>query len=238
VDAATAAGLVNLTLLEEPQAAFYAWIDAAGDAWRKALKPGDVILVVDVGGGTTDFSAIAAVDKEGSLELVRIAVGDHILLGGDNMDLALAHLLKAKLSAQGKELDRWQMVALTHAARVAKEKLLSDPTLSEAPIAIASRGSRLLGGTLRTELTRDEVTRTLVEGFFPVVDASARPAARQRVGLTQLGLPYASDPAITKHLAAFWGRQAEAASKLEGFVAQRSDGALLHPTKILFNGGV
>ena len=238
VEAATAAGLVNLTLLEEPQAALYAWIDAAGDAWRKALKPGDVILVVDVGGGTTDFSAIAAVDKEGSLELVRIAVGDHILLGGDNMDLALAHLLKAKLSAQGKELDRWQMVALTHAARVAKEKLLSDPTLSEAPIAIASRGSRLLGGTLRTELTRDEVTRTLVEGFFPVVDASARPAARQRVGLTQLGLPYASDPAITKHLAAFLGRQAEAASKLEGFVAQRSDGALLHPTKILFNGGV
>lgn len=238
VEAATAAGISQLTLLEEPQAALYAWIDAVGDAWRKALQPGDVILVVDVGGGTTDFSAIAAVEKDGSLELVRIAVGDHILLGGDNMDLALAHVLKAKLSAQGKELDRWQMVALTHAARVAKERLLSDATISEAPIAIASRGSKLLGGTLRTELTREEVTRTLVEGFFPAVEANARPAMRQRVGLTQLGLPYASDPAVTKHLAAFLGRQAEAAAKLEGFTAQPADAALLHPTKVLFNGGV
>ena len=238
VEAATAAGFSQLTLLEEPQAALYAWIDAVGDAWRKALKPGDVVLVVDVGGGTTDFSAIAAVEKDGSLELVRVAVGDHILLGGDNMDLALAHVLKAKLSAQGKELDRWQMVALTHAARVAKERLLSDESISEAPIAIASRGSRLLGGTLRTELTREEVTRTLVEGFFPAVEADARPAMRQRVGLRQLGLPYASDPAVTKHLAAFLGRQAEAAAKLEGFTAQRSDAALLHPTKVLFNGGV
>ena len=238
VEAAMAAGFAHLTLLEEPQAALYAWIDAVGDSWRKALRPGDVILVVDVGGGTTDFSAIAAVEKEGSLELVRIAVGDHILLGGDNMDLALAHVLKAKLSAQGKELDRWQMVALTHAARVAKERLLSDHAITEAPIAIASRGSKLLGGTLRTELTREEVTRTLVEGFFPAVEASARPAMRQRVGLTQLGLPYASDPAVTKHLAAFLGRQAEAAANLEGFTAQRTDGALLHPTKVLFNGGV
>lgn len=245
VEAALAAGLPNVTLLEEPQAALYAWIDAMGDAWRKTLKPGDVILVVDVGGGTTDFSAIAAVEKEGALELVRIAVGDHILLGGDNMDLALAHVLKAKLSAQGKELDRWQMVALTHAARIAKEKLLGDEALPEAPIAIASRGSKLLGGTLRTSLTREEVTQTLVEGLFPAVDAAARPALRQRVGLTQLGLPYASDPAVTKHLAAFLGRQAQAVSKLEGFTPRARTGAhageaprLLHPTTVLFNGGV
>src|SRR6185312_8311056 len=149
VEAANAAGFERLTLLEEPQAALYAWIDAVGDGWRKLLKPGDVILVVDVGGGTTDFSAIAAIDKDGSLELARVAVGDHILLGGDNMDLALAHLVRAKLEAQGKEVDRWQMIALTHAARVAKEKLLSDESIATAPIAIAARGSKLLGGGLR-----------------------------------------------------------------------------------------
>lgn len=245
VSAAEAAGLRNITLLEEPQAALYAWIDAMGEAWRKALQPGDIILVVDVGGGTTDFSAIAAVERDGALELVRIAVGDHILLGGDNMDLALAHMLKAKLAAEGRQLDNWQMVSLTHAARVAKEKLLSDETLVEAPIAIASRGSRLLGGTIRTALTREEVTQTLVEGFFPLVEASARPLVRQRVGLRQLGLPYASDAAITKHLAAFLGKQADAISKLEGFTPRARTGpsagaaaALLHPTTVLFNGGV
>ncbi|WP_437479561.1 Hsp70 family protein [Sorangium sp. So ce1014] len=245
VEAASAAGFEDLTLLEEPQAAVYAWIDAAGEAWRKHLEPGDVLLVVDVGGGTTDFSAIAAVPREGSLELVRVAVGDHILLGGDNMDLALAHVVKAKLAAEGKELDRWQMASLTHAARVAKERLLGDPSMTEAPIVIAGRGSKLLGASIRTELTRDEITRTLVDGFFPEVPSSARPATRARAGLTQLGLPYAQDPAITRHLAAFLGRQAGATSKLEGFVPRGAEGAeagraplLLHPTAVLFNGGV
>ncbi|WP_437524066.1 Hsp70 family protein [Sorangium sp. So ce726] len=245
VEAASAAGFEDLTLLEEPQAAVYAWIDAAGEAWRKHLQPGDVLLVIDVGGGTTDFSAIAAVPRDGSLELVRVAVGDHILLGGDNMDLALAHVVKAKLAAEGKELDRWQMTSLTHAARVAKERLLGDPSISEAPIAIAGRGSKLLGAAIRTELTRDEITRTLVDGFFPEVPSSARPATRARAGLTQLGLPYAQDPAITRHLAAFLGRQAGATSKLEGFAPQGGANAeagraplLLHPTALLFNGGV
>ncbi|WP_433928662.1 Hsp70 family protein [Sorangium cellulosum] len=245
VEAASAAGFEDLTLLEEPQAAVYAWIDAAGEAWRKHLQPGDVLLVVDVGGGTTDFSAIAAVPRDdGSLELVRVAVGDHILLGGDNMDLALAHVVKAKLAAEGKELDRWQMTSLTHAARVAKERLLGDPSMNEAPIVIAGRGSKLLGASIRTELTRDEITRTLVDGFFPEVPSSARPATRARAGLTQLGLPYAQDPAITRHLAAFLGRQAGATSKLEGFVPKEGSAAsgraplLLHPTAVLFNGGV
>ena len=105
-----------------------------------------MILVVDVGGGTTDFSAIAALEKDGSLELARVAVGDHILLGGDNMDLALAHVVRMKLEAQGKEIDRWQMVALTHACRVAKETLLTDLSVASAPVVIASRGSKLLGG--------------------------------------------------------------------------------------------
>jgi hypothetical protein len=245
VEAAVAAGIEDVTLLEEPQAALYAWIDGHGDAWRKEVKVGDVILVVDVGGGTTDFSAIAALEKDGSLELQRIAVGDHILLGGDNMDLALAHVVRQKLEAQGKEVDRWQMSALTHAARVAKERLLGDASIASAPIAVAGRGSKLLGGGLRAELTREEIERTLVDGFFPEVAASARPVARARVGLTQLGLPYASDAAITKHLAAFLGRQAGATAKLEGFTpAERRGDAgdrapkLLHPTAVLFNGGV
>ena len=244
VEAALAAGIENLTLLEEPQAALYAWTLGMGDAWRTQLKPGDVVLVVDVGGGTTDFSAIAAVEKDGALDLVRVAVGDHILLGGDNMDLALAHLVRQKLEAEGKSIDRWQQVSLVHASRVAKESLLSDAALERAPIAIASRGSALLGATLRSELTREEVTRTIVDGFFPTVAGDARPTTRARAALTQLGLPYASDPGATRHLAAFLARQAGALAKLEGF-ANKASGAetvraprLLHPTAVLFNGGV
>ena len=237
VEAAMAAGLERVTLLEEPQAALYAWIEAMGDGWRRHVKPGDVILVVDVGGGTTDFSAIAAVDRGGQLELARVAVGDHILLGGDNMDLALAHVVKGKLEADGKEIDRWKMAALMHACRSAKERLLSDTKVATAPIAIAARGAKLIGGGLRSELTRDEIEAILVEGYFPQVDAGARPVARPRAALTQIGLPYASDPAVTKHLAAFLARQADATRKLEGFPAQ-TGGALLHPTALLFNGGV
>jgi hypothetical protein len=234
VEAAVAAGIEKLTLLEEPQAALYAWVLAMGDAWRKHVRPGDVVLVVDVGGGTTDFSAIHAVEKDGSLELVRVAVGDHILLGGDNMDLALAHVVGRKLEAQGKPPDRMQQASLVHACRSAKEQIFGDPSLDAVPIAIASRGSALLGATLRTELTREETLRTIVDGFFPVVEAEARPTTRARTGLTQLGLPYASDPAVTRHLAWFLARQA-------GALGVPSDGQrrrLLHPTAILFNGGV
>ena len=234
VEAAVASGIEKLTLLEEPQAALYAWVLAMGDGWRKQVKPGDVVLVVDVGGGTTDFSAIHAVDEDGSLELVRVAVGDHILLGGDNMDLALAHLVRQKLEAEGKNLDRWQQASLVHACRVAKERLLSDAKLAASPIAVASRGSALLGGTLRTELTREEVTNTIVDGFFPVVPSDARPTTRARAALAQLGLPYASDPAVTRHLATFLARQAGAVEPAGGGRAPK----LLHPTALLFNGGV
>jgi Hsp70 protein len=239
VEAAMAAGIEKLTLLEEPQAALYAWTSAVGDAWRKELRPGDVVLVVDVGGGTTDFSAIAAVERDGALDLVRVAVGDHILLGGDNMDLALAHLVRHKLEAEGKLADRAQQASLVHACRVAKERLLGEPSLEVAPIVIASRGSALLGATLRTELTRDELTRTIVDGFFPIVAVDGRPATRARGGLTELGLPYASDPAVTRHLAAFLARQAGAVAKQQA--ARLTGGhplALLEPTAILFNGGV
>jgi hypothetical protein len=234
VEAALAAGIERPTLLEEPQAALYAWVTARGEGWRKHVRPGDVVLVVDVGGGTTDFSAIHAVERDGSLDLVRVAVGDHILLGGDNMDLALAHLVKQKLDAAGKAPDRSQQASLVHACRVAKERLLGDPALDSVPIAIASRGSALLGGTMRAELTRDEVEKTIVEGFFPVVGHDARPVTRARAALTQLGLPYAADPGITRHLAFFLSRQAGALGVREGGRAPR----LLHPTAVLFNGGV
>jgi molecular chaperone DnaK (HSP70) len=229
VEAALAAGLENLTLLEEPQAALYAWIGAKGRAFRDELRVGDVILVVDVGGGTTDFSAIAVGEEKGTFTLERVAVGDHILLGGDNMDLALAHLAKKKLEDAGKTIDRMQMVALTFAARSAKERLLADPSLDKAPIALPSRGSQLLGSGLRTEVTQEEVARFLVEGFFPAVARDARPAQRARGALTQIGLPYAQDPAVTRHLAAFLGRQASALG---------GTGSMLHPTAVLFNGGV
>jgi hypothetical protein len=237
VEAAGLAGFEDLTLLEEPQAALYAWIDAAGEDWRKHIRPGDVILVVDVGGGTTDFSAIAATEENGTLALQRVAVGDHILLGGDNMDLALAHVARQKLASEGKELDRWQMIALTHAARGAKERLLMDGSIDAIPVVVPSRGAKLLGATLRTELTREEVTRFLVDGFFPTVASNARPAQRARGGLTQLGLPYAQDPGVTRHLAAFLGRHAGALARVDGF-SERKPGALLHPTVLLFNGGV
>ena len=234
--AAESAGFKHVTLLEEPQAALYAWISMAGERWRKEIKVGDVLLVVDVGGGTTDFSAIVAVDREGSLELVRVAVGEHILLGGDNMDLALAYEVRAKLKAKGKEIDQWQMVSLTHMCRTAKERMLSDASITEYPIALVSRGSKLLGDGIRTELTRDEVSRVLLDGFFPEVSSTERPAPRARSALTHLGLPYASDAAIPKHLAGFLGKQADALTRVTGVACEGR--SLLHPSVLLFNGGV
>jgi hypothetical protein len=238
-EAARAAGYQNLTLLEEPQAALYSWIQGSEGRWRKDVKPGDIILVVDVGGGTSDFSLIAVLERDGVLEPHRIAVGDHILLGGDNMDLALAHLVARKLAANNTQLDAWQMRALTYGCRTAKEKLLADATIDTWPIVVPSRGSKLIGGSIRTELTRAEVTTFILDGFFPTVEASARPAVRKRAGLTQLGLPYAQDAGVTRHLAAFLARQLGATSELEGYAgAQNADATFLHPTAVLFNGGV
>jgi molecular chaperone DnaK (HSP70) len=226
VEAASQIGLKdNLRLLEEPQAALYAWLADKGDTWRDELSVGDTILVCDIGGGTTDFSLISVQEEEGVLQLERVAVGDHILLGGDNMDLALAYSVSAKLEQKGKRLDDWQMRGLVHGCRAAKESLLADESRDTYPLAIASRGSRLMGGTIRTELTRPELEATLLEGFFPDVDASARPQVPRRMGLTTLGLPYASDAAVTRHLAAFLARS-------------QSTGGMTYPTTILFNGGV
>ena len=220
LEAARMAGLGEaVTLLEEPQAALYAWTNQRGDAFRKELAVGDKILVVDVGGGTTDFSAIDVQERDGALVLERIAVGDHILLGGDNMDLLLGHVVAQKILATGKTLDDGQRASLVHACRDAKEKLLADAAEAAVPIALASRGSNLFGGMIRTELTRDEVAAVVLAGFFPEVGRDAVPVARPRAALTQLGLTYAQDAGITRHLAAFLARHS--------FV----------PTKVLFNGG-
>ncbi|WP_230026170.1 Hsp70 family protein [Massilia sp. Bi118] len=238
-EAARDAGYNAPTLLEEPQAALYSWIQGSEGRWRKQVKAGDIVLVVDVGGGTSDFSLIAILEREGNLEPHRVAVGDHILLGGDNMDLALAHLVARKLQANGTQLDAWQMRALTYACRGAKEHLLADANATTWPIVVPSRGSKLIGGSIRTELTRDEVTAFITDGFFPRVEASARPAVRTRAGLTQLGLPYAQDAAVTRHLAAFLARQAGATAELEGFSGKvNPEHSFLHPTAVLFNGGV
>jgi hypothetical protein len=237
VEAAQAVGLRQAVLLEEPQSALYSWIQSSVGGWREQVRPGEVILVVDVGGGTTDLSLIAVTEDEGNLNLNRVAIGDHILLGGDNMDLALAYVLRAKLQAEGKRLEAWQLQALTHACRDAKETLLSDLDSTEVAIVVPSRGSSLIGGVLRTSLTRDEVNHALVEGFFPRVDITDRPAHQARTGLTTLNLPYAQDARITSHLAAFLARQIGATHELQGFSIM--EGArFLHPTAVMLNGGV
>ena len=238
-EAARAAGFQQLTLLEEPQAALYSWIQGSAGDWRKQVQPGDVILVVDVGGGTTDLSLMAVLENAGELSLQRVAVGEHILLGGDNMDLALAYGVARKLAAEGRQLDAWQTRALSHACRAAKEALLSDASLESVPVVVPSRGSKLIGGSVRTEVTRAELTQILVDGFFPQVAVSDKPLTRARAALTQLGLPYAQDAAVTRHLAAFLSRQAGATQAIEGLQGTQPEGAsFLHPSAVLFNGGV
>src|SRR5439155_8135923 len=190
VEAARAAGLEHVTLLEEPQAAFYAWIEGSHDKWRKQVEVGDAVLICDVGGGTTDLTLIAVNEEAGRLELARVAVGDHILLGGDNMDLALAHAAAKALAARNVKLDSGQMLMLWHSCRAAKERLFGDPSLDSAPVTVLGRGSKVIGGTIKGELTRVEVERVLVEGFFPDCPPDAQPLRQRALGLQELGLPY------------------------------------------------
>jgi len=221
VKAAEMAGLHNVTLLEEPQAAFYAWIQARGDRWREEVVKDDLVLVFDVGGGTTDFSLIQISEQDGQLALERIAVGDHLLVGGDNMDLTLAYSVAQQLAAKGKRLDSWQMRGLSHSCRQAKEQLLAETEVEEYPVTILGRGSSLIGGAMKATLSRDAVNNVLVNGFFPECESTATPATGSRVGIRELGLAYESDPAVTHHLARF--------------LRQNND---RQPTAILFNGGV
>ena len=234
--AARTAGLEHVTLLEEPQAAFYAWLDALGEGWRRRVKVGDLVLVCDVGGGTTDFSLIAVGERDGDLSHERVAVGEHILLGGDNMDLALARLLQQRLESAGHRIDTWQLHGLWHQARLGKESLLGNPALGQHPVTLLGRGSRLIGGTITTTLDLEDVNGTLLEGFFPVVPSEAMPARQRRVGLQEIGLPYAADPGVTRHLARFLRVQAASASSPSGI--RRGPSGLACPTHVLFNGGV
>ncbi len=166
-EAAAMAGFKQVTLIEEPQAAFYAWLAAQGERWRKKVKVGDIILVCDVGGGTTDFTLIAVSEESGDLILSRLAVGEHILLGGDNMDLALAYAVAATLPQGMEGLDAAQRVALGHACRAAKETLFTDLKKNAAPVTVLGRGSKVIGGSVKTELTRDMLRSVLIEGFLP-----------------------------------------------------------------------
>ncbi|MFO0928922.1 MAG: Hsp70 family protein [Gemmataceae bacterium] len=229
-EAARAAGLEHVTLLEEPQSAFYAWIDACGDEWRKQVKLGDVVLICDVGGGTSDFSLIAISEDDGRLALTRVAVGDHILLGGDNMDWKLAYVMAGVFAGRSIKLDHGQMQMLRHSCREAKERLFADPALPAAPVTVIGRGSKVIAGTIKGELTRADLERELLEGFFPMCSADATPRAQRTTGFQEIGLPYASDPAVTAHLAYFLARHRE---DLAGHT-----GGPPRPTVVMFNGGV
>ena len=220
--AAEAAGFKNLTLLEEPQAAFYAWIERHPD-WRQRVNKGDLVLVVDIGGGTTDFSLIAVTEQNGDLQLERVAVGEHILLGGDNVDLAIAHTVAGALAAKGTKIDALQLQTLWGNCRLAKEKILDpESNTDEVPVTILGKGSSLIGGTIKAKLHREQIEQVL-EGFLPRVASTELPRPSRRIGLQEMGLPYAQDPAITRHLAKF---------------LRQSEGTLACPTHILFNGGV
>ena len=217
VMAAREAGIEKLTLLEEPAAAFYSWI--ANDLTRsqKSLFDGQTVLVCDVGGGTSDFTLIRVAREGDRIDFTRTAVGQHLLLGGDNLDLTLAWLVEAKL---GKTLSIRQRSGLRRQCAAAKERLLADPTLASAEITVLGGGSSLVGGTLKTEILREEVLELALDGFLPMCELADRPKEEERSPFRELGLPYVSDPAVTRHLAAFLASAGDAV-----------------PDAILFNGG-
>lgn len=257
VSAAREAGLEHFTLVEEPQAAFYDFTSRHRQDLAEALADVRLVLVVDVGGGTTDFTLISVgVGEEGPV-LKRIAVGEHLILGGDNMDATLARRAEERLAKEGRKLNATQWTQLVQMSRVAKEALLAVAPPERHAIAIAGSGSRLIGSTLSTEVTREEVEQLIVEGFFPACGAEEQPKKSARTALQELGLPYAQDPAITRHLAAFLARHAAAGfaalGNERGRERQRVEvdpgdgnprplaGARSHiprPDAILLNGGV
>src|SRR5262249_10087354 len=244
VEAARKACIENLTLLEEPQAAFYCWLAVHSAQEALSLKPGALCLVVDVGGGTSDFSLIQAVEQQGTLGFVRQAVGDHLLLGGDNMDLALAKAVETKLPAAGR-LDAAQYGALTQSCRQAKETLLAPQSPASFSVTVVGRGRGVVSGTLHTKLTPEDVRQVIFDGFFTKVPRESEPMRGARVGLHEMGLPYVNDPAITRHLAAFLKHHSPSApvplplpDANSGTGEGRGKGTGGVPTAILFNGGV
>jgi molecular chaperone DnaK (HSP70) len=229
LEASKQAGYRDITLLEEPQAAFYAWIERHSD-WRRRVQVGDLILVVDIGGGTTDFTLIAVTESNGELSLNRVAVGEHILLGGDNIDLALAGVVSQRLAEKGTRIDSRQLQALWNNCRIAKEKLLEPGSKAkEQPVTILGKGTGLVGGTIKATLLREDIERVLSDGFLPAVASTEMPARQRRGGVQELGLPYAADAAITRHMARFLRQEGE---------MRRGPSGLACPTHVLFNGGV
>jgi molecular chaperone DnaK (HSP70) len=222
VQAAKEAGLKNVTLLEEPQAAFYCWLGLNDPVEVTRMSPGMRCLVVDVGGGTSDFSLIRAAEETGELTFIREAVGEHLLLGGDNMDLALARQMEARLPQAGK-LDAAQFGMLVQSCRQAKEQLLGPKPPASVSVTVQGRGRSVVGGSLHTQITIADVKQAILEGFFPLVQGDSEPARGARTGLQEMGLPYVSDPAVTRHLAAFLQKQLKPDER---------------PDAILFNGGV
>lgn len=228
-EAAVKAGYPDIILLEEPQAAFYAWLNVHANDWRNLLKVDDCVLVVDIGGGTTDFSLISVSDEGGDLALQRLAVGSHLLLGGDNIDLSLAYQAKNKFEEQGHSIDDWQMQSLIHSCRHAKEVLLGEIPPKHVDITVMGRGSRLIGGSLKTKLTLADVRTNIIDGFAPLVSPQERSTVEKRSGLQQIGLPYAQDARFTCQMAKFLSMTGENDSNgMENFVM---------PTAVLFNGG-
>jgi len=242
VESATKAGFPEVSIMEEPQAAFYAWIEHKGDKWREQVRAGDLLLVCDVGGGTCDFSLIVVLDKGGDLELERVSVGRHILLGGDNLDLALAYILRDQLKKEKKTIDDWQFRALVHASRAAKEALFSDNKRHEVPVAVPARGSSVIADSMTTKLKRKTLESLLLDGFLPLCKYSETPVAQNSTGLKQFGLAFEADPVLSKHIAHFLVSSHESISSNAGLVARMppgslADGEFLRPTAVLFNGG-
>jgi molecular chaperone DnaK (HSP70) len=211
VRAASEAGLPRVILLEEPLAAFYAWLFRHERDWQETMREGQLILVCDIGGGTTDFTILAVRRGERRLRFDRLAVGEHLMLGGDNMDLALARRVESRLPGGTKrQLDSKTWHQLWHRCRQAKETLLSEEGGGSAKksvdITLMGSGGKVIGGMLKSTLAAPEVEEQIVEGFFPVVSLNDLPEGGRRRGLTEWGLPYVQDPAVTRHLASFWER--------------------------------
>ncbi len=220
LQAAEEAGLENVVLLEEPLAAFYSWLSDHEDSWQESISPDDLLLVCDVGGGTSDFTLISCVSHEQGPRLERLAVGEHLLLGGDNMDLAIASLAEKKLGQKDLGVSRWQ--TLYHQCREAKERMFGDEAADSVTIRLAGRGRSLVGGTLTTELTREEVEQVLLGGFYPEIGMDdVGETDRKGTGLREMGLPFCSDPAVTRHLLRF--------------IKRHADGRM--PSIVLYNGG-
>ncbi|NNJ25612.1 Chaperone protein HscA [Planctomycetes bacterium LzC2] len=234
VKAARTAGLPRVVLIEEPQAAFYAWLAKHPDDWQTRVAPNTNVLVCDIGGGTSDFALIrvkpGAADSEdgGKVEFHRVAVGEHLILGGDNLDLALAHHLEERLKKDGTELSPKQWDVLVRQSRRAKETLLEENAPASFTVTLPGAGRALVAGGLSVSADRDAARAALLEGFLPTVPVTAEPE-RKDAGFREVGLPYAPDAAITKHLARFLSTH--------GAVAGASDDEPARPDAVLFNGG-